>query len=95
MCYLKKNLALKRAWKNYILVKISMFWFPSTITHGNKKTGLLVSFFFKKGERAEGEREIENLKQAPCPGVDLNAGLNLTTLRSGPELKSKVGRSTD
>jgi len=59
-----------------------MFWFPSTITHGNKKTGLLVSFFFKKGERAEGEREIENLKQAPCPGVDLNAGLNLTTLRS-------------
>ena len=42
-----------------------------------------------------GDRKRENLKQAPCPAQSLTQGLNLTTLRSGHEPKSRVGRLTD
>lgn len=43
-------------------------------------------FFFFKEEREEGR---ENIKQAPCPERSPIWGLDLTALRSRPELKIK------
>ena len=44
------------------------------------------------GWRAEGERESQ---ADSVPSTEPNAGLHLTTLRSWPEPKSRVGRLTD
>ena len=47
----------------------------------------------KQGERQR-KRERENLQQTPTD-VEFNAELDLKTLRSWPEPKSRVGHSTD
>ena len=58
-------------------------------------TDLFIYFREEERERAEGEEERENPKQIPWLSMEPNMELNLTTLRSRPEPKPRVGRSTD
>ena len=56
--------------------------------------------FFRERDSAQGgekqrKRERENLKQAPHPVQSPKVGLNLRTLRSWPEPKSRVGSLTN
>lgn len=58
----------------------------------------IIIIFFKERESAswEGQREKGRESQADSmPSTEPNAELDLTTLRSGPEPKSRVRRLTD
>ena len=49
----------------------------------------MICFFFRDGEGVEGEGERES-EAGFMPGADPDSGLNLMTLKSSPEPKSRV-----
>ena len=72
---------LSRSWVNYIVVKLFLFSF-------------VIFIYFLAGGGAKGEGEQES-QAGSTPSAEPDTGLNPTTLRSWPELKSWVGCFTN